>query len=116
MPDTIRVITLAKQGPAGPPGGRAIYVATATNLVTAGQNIVGVTDTTAPRTITISSDDIGVSGHLVTIKDESGGAGTNTIVVDTEGSETIDGVSSLSITVDFGTVSLYSNGSDLFTR
>ncbi len=93
------------------------YVSTATNLLTAGQNVIGVSDTSATRTITISTADItniATIGRSITIKDESGGAEINTILIDTEGSETIDGALSISIIVNYGAVSLYSNGTGLF--
>ena len=119
MPDPIRVITLAKQGPSGPIGpqgvpGEPVYVSTAVDLLTSGQNTIGVTDTSSPRTVTISSIDIAVVGKPFLIKDESGGADTNNILIDTEGSETIDGLDAISIVVNYGVVSLYSNGINLF--
>ncbi|MEE9159954.1 MAG: hypothetical protein V3U60_16410 [Gammaproteobacteria bacterium] len=107
---------LLKDG--GAPAIGTLYVSTAVDLLTAGQNIIGVTDTSVLRTITISTADItniSTIGSTIAIKDESGGAGTNAILIDTEGSETIDGLSDISIDVDFGGVILYSNGSNLFT-
>jgi len=94
------------------------YASTATNLLTSGQNVIGVTDTTVARTITISTSDIintETIGENITIKDESGGAGTFNILIDTEGSETIDGLTDISIEVDFGNITIYSNGTNLFT-
>lgn len=99
-------------------GGDLVYVATAGDLTTAGENRIGVTDTSVVRTITISTADItnaAFIGRVIIINDESGGAGTNNIIIDTEGGETIDGVASLSITVDYGDVSIYSDGTNLFT-
>lgn len=106
---------LLKDG--GPPPGSPSYVATATNLLTSGQDVIGVTDTSAARTITISTANItnvAMIGKTITIKDESGGAGTFNILIDTEGSETIDGLTDVSIEVDFGSIILYSNGFNLF--
>ena len=74
-----------------------------------------VSDTSAARTLTISSVDILDTDREFIIKDESGGAGTNNITIDTEGSETIDGAASVIITVDFGVVRLYSDGTNLFS-
>ncbi len=73
------------------------------------ESIVGVTDTTVPRTITLATAAV-VEGKLLDIKDESGAAATNNIIIDTEGSETIDGLVSISITKNFGAVRLYVNG------
>lgn len=95
----------------------ASYISTAVDLLTAGQSVIGVSDTSIVRTITISTADITNIvrvGERITIKDESGGAGTNNILIDSEGSETIDGDPSVSIIVDYGTVSLYSDGTNLF--
>lgn len=83
--------------------------------VNTGNNAViyGVTDTTAPRTVTIDTDDA-VAGRIIIVKDESGGAGTNMITVATEGSEKIDGMGSAIIVVDYGSLRLYSNGTNFF--
>jgi len=89
-------------------------VATATNLTTSNANIIGVTSTAAPRTITIGSTDV-EEGFVIIVKDESGNAGTNNITVATEGSETIDGVASVTITSDYGVVKMYSDGTNWFT-
>lgn len=82
-------------------------------------NVFACTDTSAARTLTISTSTI-IQGTLTTpvfihIKDESGGAATNNITIDTEGAETIDGAVSLTINANYGSVQLYSNGSNLFT-
>jgi hypothetical protein len=98
-----------------PTGSKTRY-ATATNYTTSGEDIIGVTDTTADRTITLASTDAS-NGKEIIVKDESGAVYTNgtTITVDTEGSETIDGVSSVPITMDHGVLRLYSDGTNWFT-
>lgn len=88
-------------------------VATAVSIPTADEVIIGVTDTSVTRTITIQTADI-VVGRIFIIKDESGAAGTNNITIDTQGAETIDGAASVAITADFGAARLYSDGSNLF--
>lgn len=97
-------------------GGTFAVMRTATNADTIAANevIIGVTDTSALRTITINTLDV-INGRVFIIKDESGGAATNTITVATEGSETIDGAANLNITTDYGVARLYSDGSNLFT-
>lgn len=81
---------------------------------TADDIIVGVTNTAAARTITLDTDDT-VDGRVIIIKDESGGAGTNNITIDTEGAETIDGSASVTITANYGVVRVYSDGTNWFT-
>jgi len=88
----------------------------AISIGSTGELIIGITDTLAERTVTINSSEISDDGRLFIIKDESGGAGvTGNIIVVTEGAETIDGAASSNITVSFGSVRLYSNGSNLFS-
>lgn len=81
--------------------------------------IYACTDTTAARTLTISTSLINLGSTSnplkIIIKDESGGAGAFNITIETEGSELIDGVASIIIAVNFGGVILYSNGSNLFS-
>ena len=88
--------------------------ATAGDLTTAGETIVGVTDTSAPRTVTLATDDV-EAGKVIVVKDESGAAGTNNITVDTEGSENIDGAATKVISTNYGVLRLYSDGSNWFT-
>ena len=77
--------------------------------------IIGVSNTALPVTVTIPTIQI-LAGLRFIIKDESGGAGTNNITVETEGSETIDGEASASIVENFGTLELYSDETNLFSR
>ncbi len=80
--------------------------ATAGNTVTTDETIIGVTNTAAARTVTIQTAFFS-EGKLLIIKDESGGAGTNNITIDTQGAETIDGAASVAITVNFGVARIY---------
>lgn len=83
------------------------------------RNIFACVDSSASRALIISTSTI-IQGTITTpvyieIKDEDGNAGTNPIVILTEGSQLIDGAGSLNITADYGSVQLYSNGTNLFT-
>jgi hypothetical protein len=85
--------------------------------MTLGSNhgVVGVTDTTAARTITLPSALIGAGRHY-TIKDESGGASaTNYIRVQpgTAG-QTLDGAAYYDIKVPYEALIVYSNGQNWF--
>lgn len=88
--------------------------AVATSQNTAGESIFGVTDTSIARTVTIDTDDE-VSGRSIIVKDESGGAGTNNITITTESGSLIDGVASIPITVNYGVLRLYFNGTNWFS-
>jgi hypothetical protein len=81
------------------------------------QIIVGVTDTSAVRTVTLATALLldGPDARLIIVKDEGGQAATNTLTVATEGSETIDGSATATITSNYGAVRLYSDGSNWFT-
>jgi hypothetical protein len=57
-----------------------------------------------------------VVGRVYTIKDESGTAGTNFITINCEGAATIDGQTSIQITINYGFVTVYSDGTNWFTR
>jgi len=52
---------------------------------------------------------------MIIVKDESGGAASNSITIDTEASELIDGAASVAISSDYGVVRLYSDGANFFT-
>lgn len=69
--------------------------------------------TTGAVTITLQSADV-VAGRVLVIKDAGGNATTNNITVNTQGSETIDGASSASITANDGVLRLYSDGTNWF--
>lgn len=84
-----------------------------TALVT--DTYVGVTDTSAARTITIPLASSVIDGHIYYVKDESGGAGTNNITVLMSGSDTVDGVTSVLITVPYGIVALIKRAGEYWT-
>ena len=88
--------------------------ATAVSVNTNGSPIVAVTDTTVPRTITILTAHA-VNGRVMIFKDESGGASTNNITIATEGGGLIDGLASIKITVNYGVLKIYSDGTNWFT-
>lgn len=93
---------------------------TAVTASSAGRQYIGVTSTAAARTITLDTDDLnrGSAANVwrVVVKDESGGAATNNITIDTEGAETIDGANSIVINANYGVLRVYSNGTNWFTE
>jgi hypothetical protein len=97
---------------------KANFAATTTTAALGTASIYACTDTTAARTLTISTSTIALGSTTnalqITVKDESGGAGTNNITITPE-SGTIDGQSSVVISADYGDIMMYSNGTNLFT-
>jgi len=89
-------------------------LATGVDANTGGNSIIGVTDTSVPRTITLSTSD-SINGKTIFIKDESGGAGTNNITINTQGGQLIDGAVSIAIIVNYGVGRVYSDGTNWFT-
>jgi hypothetical protein len=77
-------------------------------------NIVGITSTASARTITLPTA-AGKTGRRYIIKDESGGAATNNITIATTGGQTIDGAATLTINTNYGTNSVYSDGTNWFS-
>ena len=88
---------------------------TATDLYLDGSiTITGVTDTSVPRTIYLP-DAADFDGNILMIKDESGGAGTNNITVSAaDAAQNVDG-GSVTINTNYGSVRVYSNGSNWFS-
>lgn len=68
-----------------------VTVTAVSYTVLAADCVVAVTDTAAPRTITLPAL-TGNTGRILIIKDASGGAATNNITIAANGAETIDGV------------------------
>jgi hypothetical protein len=72
--------------------------------------IIEVTDTSSPRTVTLSSGDVTQAGRIYIIKDGSDGASANNITLTTSGGETIDDETSHIISSDSGYVGVYADG------
>lgn len=53
-------------------------------------------------------------GQIVTVKDVSGNAFTNNITIDTAGAELIDGVASVTITTDYGYITVMYDGANFY--
>jgi hypothetical protein len=74
---------------------------------------IGVTDTSAPRTLTLPAAS-GREGRLYVVKDESGGAGNHPITVQVEAGGTIDGAKAKTIGANYGLMRVTSSGKDWF--
>lgn len=76
---------------------------------------IAVTDTTAPRTVTVASASIAKLDFELTVSDESGGAAANNITVVGEGGENINGnPAGTAIAANYGSVRLRSDGTELY--
>ena len=71
------------------------------------------TSTGAVTSLTLPTDQV-INSRMLIIKDAAGNAGTNNITIDTEGSETIDGVATAVINGDYDFIKLYCDGSNWF--
>lgn len=77
--------------------------------------LIGVTaSATTACTITIPTDLL-ESGRILIIDDTGGDSSSQNITIGTEGSETIDGSATATISTNYGSLGLYSNGSNWFS-
>ena len=80
--------------------------------ITATDQTVEVSDTSAPRTVLLSSP---VSGRRITIRDTGGNAAANNITINGSGA-TIDGATTFTIQKNNGSVVLVADGTNWFTE
>lgn len=89
----------------------ADYIATTVDYtILALDDVIGVTNTSVPRTVTLPPIANVQVGRKFEIKDISGAAGTNNITVDANGSETIDGSLTSVINNNYGSLVIMNNG------
>jgi hypothetical protein len=74
--------------------------------------LIAYTSLTVGRTATLPAPSATYANQTFTIKDESGGAGTNNITV----AGTIDGAVNYIINTNYGSVTVYCNGTAYFKR
>jgi hypothetical protein len=77
---------------------------------TASDYIVAVTNTSAPRVITLPAAAAAGRGRQIIVKDEGGLSGTNAITINVTGGGTIDGSASKTLQRDYGVMGFYSDG------
>ena len=86
---------------------------TSTTTASISDIILGVSASAAME-IRLPSAGACVDGQYFTIKDEAGNADINNITILASGSQTIDGVQSVTLESPFAAVNIYSNGTDKF--
>lgn len=81
--------------------------------------LIAITDTSAPRLVSISTADIQVGNfndvRYFEIKDEGGQAGTNVITISGQ-TGNVDGGANVTISANYGALKLYADGVNLFTK
>ncbi len=99
----------------GTPKGLIVRTAVSGNYtILASDYLIAYTSTASSYTATLPAASSGNAGQLWIIKDESGGAATHPITIATSGGN-IDGVSSKVISTNYGSMRIYSNGTNYFT-
>ena len=83
-------------------------------LISSTDYIVGYRTLTGTRTATLPTA-VNASGQVYVIKDEAGAAATFNIVVSGQAGQLINGTNTNTISTDYGSVSVYSNGTNWFT-
>jgi hypothetical protein len=73
--------------------------------------LIRVTSTAAARTITLPTA-ASIAGRVYEIKDASGGAATNNITINADGTETIDGELTQAIISNYGSIKIVSDGTN----
>lgn len=90
----------------------------ASNVVAGGgENYIGITDTSSPRTVQIRMGDGGSNtliDYQIFVVDESGNAGTNNITITGVDSENINGSSSYVIDQDYGFALFHTDGTEWY--
>ncbi len=77
-------------------------------------NIVGVAQLTASAVLTLPDASALENGQIFVIKDEAGNPPNHTITITTQGSDTIDGVTSVILESAYAAVNVYTNGTNKF--
>lgn len=88
--------------------GKRVAVTGATHTIAAASVIIGVSPPTGGTTLTLPAAD--QNGQLLVIKDEGAIAGTRTITISRDGTDTIEGATSITISTNSGYVMLCSDG------
>lgn len=69
-----------------------------------------ITDTTAPRTITLPLANSVTAGRIYIIKDASGQSNTNPVTIQGDGADLVDSESSQQLCSNFGTITVVTDG------
>jgi hypothetical protein len=81
---------------------------------TTSQSIIGCDSSSGAITINLPAAASATAGFCFKVKDEAGSAGTNNITLDPNGSETIDGETTVVMNSNFQSITIYTNGSNWF--
>ncbi len=85
------------------------------DLTTSTDDFIIAADTSSSTlTVTLATATV-EAGRVVIINDEGGNSNSNNITIDTEGSETIDGNATATLSTDNDSLRLYSDGTNWFS-
>lgn len=87
-------------------------VTTSSYTIDANDSVVSITAVQPTITLTLPDPLIKIVGDVLYIRREV--AGTNPVTIVPSGTETVSGQNSISITEEYGSVSLYTNGTNWF--
>jgi len=98
-------------------GGQRVKVTPVSSdyTVEEGDYIVAVDTSSSAVTVTIPTALVKKTGYVLIIDDQGGNAGSNNITVATAGSEKIDGAASATISTNYASIALYSDGSNWYS-
>lgn len=82
----------------------------ATYLIRQEDYLIAVSDVGVARTITLPPSNIAGLGKTYVVKDMSGSCSATTIIINTHGSETIDGELTTTLLNNYQSLTLYTNG------
>lgn len=100
-------------GPTGPSGGGggSYSIGTSAISITMSSDVLLVDTSISSITVTLPTA-VGLSGETRIIKDKSGNAYINNVIVTPDGSETIDGTASVTMDINSESITLLSDGAD----
>lgn len=84
--------------------------------VSASVSYHGVTALTAPRTKSLPAASSVPENRMIIIQDESGAAGAHTITVQRQGSDTVNGATSATITTNYGRLTVIKRNGKYFAK
>lgn len=98
-------------------GGQRVNVTSVSSNYTIreGDYIIAADTSSSALTITIPENLVAKKGYVIIVDDAGGNAGAHNITITTAGSEQIDGSGSTTISTNYASLALYSDGSNWYS-